>query len=538
MRRLLTIVAVLGTALAAAAPASAQEPATGFEQRNGASWTTNDEEVAFLDALAASPRVRLSVAGRTKQGRPLHLVELGSPSPAGREAALRRPTALMICSQHGNEPAGREACLQLMRRLAFTSEPRLVDLLARTTFLFVPNANPDGREADDRENADGDDINRDHIGLDTQEAQAMAGVVRDWEPDVAVDLHEYGPSQPVIYDDSVLWLWPRNLNTDKEVHDLAIELGREYLMPAAEDAGYTTDEYGQAEVADNDIAQTAGDGDEGIMRNAMGLRHVLGILVETRVDADLRQSPTEPLPGVAARRRVDSHSAVLRGMLRFMDERGTEAARVTAEAEQRKIAEGAARSAPVYFGGADNEEPAEEDVVDPPPCGYRLTEDQVAELGPRLALHGIDLYRVEGGPFVPLQQSAEPLIPLLLDVRGRPDRRRADGKALDSCPVIPGIPPTTAPPAASAARTAPDVRAPAPSCSSKRTVLLRITRRRGKYLRTTVTANGKRQRVRRNIAYVELRTLNGTVKVRVVQTRRFRGKVRTFRQTRTLRVCR
>ena len=38
---------------------------------------------------------------------------------------------------------------------------------------------------------------------------------------------------PVVYDDSVLWLWPRNLNTDAQVHDLAIALGREYLVPSA-----------------------------------------------------------------------------------------------------------------------------------------------------------------------------------------------------------------------------------------------------------------------------------------------------------------
>jgi ferric-dicitrate binding protein FerR (iron transport regulator) len=69
-------------------------------------------------------------------------------------------------------------------------------------------------------------------------------------------------------------------------------------------------------------------------------------------------------------------------------------------------------------------------------------------------------------------------------------------------------------------------------------VLLRLTRRRGKYLRTTVTANGKRMRVRRNVAYVRLAVLRGTVRVRVTQTRRFRGKVQTFRATMTLRVCR
>ena len=47
-------------------------------------------------------------------------------------------------------------------------------------------------------------------------------------------------------------------------------------MPDSEAAGYSADEYGQYEVADNDIQQSAGDGDEGIMRNAMGLRHALG----------------------------------------------------------------------------------------------------------------------------------------------------------------------------------------------------------------------------------------------------------------------
>ena len=535
----LAVALTVAAALAVAAPSAlAQGPTTGFEQRDGASWTTHAEEVSFLNAVAASPRVRLSEIARTKQGRPMHLVQIGAPGPATAEQARSRPTALLVCSQHGNEPAGREACLKLLRELAFTSDAGLVDLLSRTTFLFVPSANPDGREANQRGNADGTDVNRDHLGLDTPEAQAMAAVVRDWEPDVAVDLHEYGPSQPIIYDDSVLWLWPRNLNTDPQVHDLAVELGRKYLVPAANDAGYSTDEYGQAEVADNDVAQTAGDGDEGIMRNAMGLRHVLGILVETRVDADVRQSPTEPLmTAQVQRRRVDSHGAVLRGLLRFMRERGGDVARVTAEAERRKIAEGAARNAPVYFGGADNTEPAEEDVVNPPPCGYRLSEQQVAALGPRLALHGIDLYRVEGGPFVPLAQSAEPLIPLLLDARGT--RKKTDGQALDRCPVIPGVPVSQDPPAGGS--TTPAVRAVAPltgpSCSSRRTVLLRLTRRRGKYLRTTVTANGKRQRVRRNVAYVQLATLRGTVRVRIVQTRRFRGKVRTFKQSRTLRVC-
>ena len=64
------------------------------------------------------------------------------------------------------------------------------------------------------------------------------------------------------------------------------------------------------------------------MRNAMGLRHVLGILVETRVDADVRQSPIELIDAAAVhRRRVASATGrCSTGLLEFLDERGAEAA--------------------------------------------------------------------------------------------------------------------------------------------------------------------------------------------------------------------
>ncbi len=526
------LLALPGTALAA-------PPSTGFEDRNGASFTTFEEEQAFLEAVATgSPRAGLSVIGQTKQGRPLDLVELGAPGPAGREAALRRPTALLVCSQHGNEPAGREACLKLLRDLAFTDDAALVSLLEKVTFLIVPSANPDGRAANQRENADAVDVNRDHLGLDTNEARAMAAVVRDWQPDVAIDLHEYGPSQPVIYDDSVLWLWPRNLNADAQVHDLAIELGREYLVKSAQAAGYTTDEYGQQEILDNDIAQTAGDGDEGIMRNAMGLRHVLGILVETRVDADVRQNPLEPLEVARVqRRRVASHLAVLGGLLRFMGERGADAAAVTAAAAARKAAEGAARSAPVFFGGADNEAPAAEAVVDPPPCGYALTAEQAGALAPRLDLHGIRVERRAGGQFVGLGQAAEPVIPLLLDARGA--RHAAEAAALDTCPS--GSPRAGAPPATEPAGGAsPAGRQPtasSPSCASRRTVPIRLPKLRGRVVRTRVFANGRRMTVRRGVAYVELRRPRTTVRIRIHRHVVRGGRRVLVKQTRTVRVC-
>lgn len=405
-------------AAGAIAPASAggsEPPRTEFEEGEGAAWTTHEGELAFVAAVdEASDRVEVETIGKTKEGRPLQLVRIGYPAPAPRDVALRQPTTLFVCSQHGNEPAGREACLQRLRDLAFTDDADLIAQLKEQTVLFVPSANPDGREADARGNSDGTDINRDHLNLLTPEARAMAGVVRDWQPEAVVDLHEYGPSLPGLYDDEVLVLWPRNLNVDEDVHAQAKELALDYITADEESAGYSTDEYGQYELADQDIHQSAGDGDEGIARNTMGLRHSLGILVETRVDGDPRNGPQELEDPQVRLRRVAAHTVAIDATLRFLRERGDAVSKVTATARKRAIAEGRLRNEPVYFGGADNAEPTEEQIQDPPPCGYDLSKEQRQKIRRTLALLGI---RARDG-YVSMAQHGEPLIPLLLDERG------------------------------------------------------------------------------------------------------------------------
>ena len=424
---MLVVASLTTVGVASAGPQ--EPPQTGFEESGGAEWTTHEQELEFLAAVdEMSDRVEIDVIGETKEGRPLHLVQIGDPAPRGAGAARKQPTILYVCSQHGNEPAGRETCLKFMRDLAFTDDAELTAQLKNTTILVVPSANPDGRAANTRGNSDGTDINRDHLNLVTPEAQAMGQVVRDWKPDLSLDLHEYGPSVPLLYDDELLYLWPRNLNVDQKIHDLAHELANEYIEPTAEEAGYSADEYGQYEVADQDIHQSAGDGDEGIMRNAMGLRHSLGILVETAVTEDPRNGPGELTDEAALQnRRVDAHMVVVLETLRFFREKGTEVSKETTQAAKRKTAEGRTGSAPVYFGGADNAEPAAEAVIDPPPCGYRLTAEQLDQVGTTLKILGIKAK----GTFVSMAQPAEPLIPLLLDERGT--RHSVTAEPLTEC---------------------------------------------------------------------------------------------------------
>lgn len=432
MRRvafLLCLLLALGAAPAALG--GSKPPRTGFEERDGAGWTTHAEEIAFLRSVdRGSARASVSVIGRTRLGKPLHLVRVGHPSPRSADRARTRPVALFVCTQHGNEPAGREACLQWLRTLAFTRDSALVDLLTRWTVLFLPTANPDGREANTRENTSGVDINRDHLNVRSREGRAIGTLIRDWRPDVLVDLHEYGPGIPVLYDDDVLYLWPRNLNVDPQVYGLSKSLAVDYVGKGAEAAGFTSDEYGLYAVGDQDVAQTAGDQDEGILRNAAGLRHTIGILVETRVD--MRPSPDELLGAPAVNlRRVASHGQAIADTVRFMREQEELIEQATVGARVRKTEEGRDRSAPVYFGGADNAPPEPEEKQFPPPCGYRLTAEQAWDVSRALGIHGIAWERVGDRVLVTMAQAAEPLIPLLLDERGA--RSAVVAEAVSDC---------------------------------------------------------------------------------------------------------
>lgn len=426
VRRLLATLSVLFVVIAAGAnSASPTEPPlrTAFERSGASRWTGLHDEGTFLQALSrAASAVQLSVIGLSVEGRPLRAIHVGSSS---RNATV----VLFTCTQHGDEPAPREACLQAARDLALGTTARDMEVRDELSVFVVPTVNPDGVAATERLSAAGIDINRDHIQLQTPEAYAIQRLVNTISPNVIVDLHEfYGPNPegsepfggaaPVVYDDDSLILWPRNLNVDPQIYRQSRDLVA-HVASGIIEGGYTVDEYGQYSVDEHDVVQIAGDGDEGILRNAGALRHAAAVLMESNQEPNLGRDVQEGVSVERLRlRRVRSHRLAITAALDFALARGKDLRKATSGARARSIVGGANQSVPVYFGGADNEDLEPGAVQDPPPCAYEAKAADMAMISDRLAVLSIATTSLSGTTTASMAQPARPLIPLVLDPRG------------------------------------------------------------------------------------------------------------------------
>ena len=205
------LVVTLITSMAVTSAGFAQNGATRFDAIRTVPEKTAFKDtsrytdvVAFLEALdQASDRVHLTTFGTTNEKRMLPLAVIGAPDASA--AAVKRTGKLRVYIQgniHGGEVEGKESAQMLLRDLA---AGRHEDWLQAMVFLIAPIYNADGNERfalhnrgpqygpmggqGQRPNAQGLDLNRDHMKLDSPEARAVAKLLTEYDPHVALDLH-------------------------------------------------------------------------------------------------------------------------------------------------------------------------------------------------------------------------------------------------------------------------------------------------------------------------------------------------------------
>lgn len=167
---------------------------------------THAQVVDLMDRLgAASPRAVRASLGHTSEDREIPLLIIADPpvTSAAEAHASGKVIFFAFANIHAGEVEGKESLLMLARELAMTEgHPLLKDLVV----VLAPIYNADGNErfgpvarnrpgqdgpeeVGVRPNAQGFDLNRDYVKLESPEARALVGFFTDWDPHITVDCH-------------------------------------------------------------------------------------------------------------------------------------------------------------------------------------------------------------------------------------------------------------------------------------------------------------------------------------------------------------
>lgn len=265
--------------------------ATGFVET-----TRYDDVVALLEhAATRGDGLYLSRFGYTVEGRAIPLLVAGDVANATPEAVLAsgKLRVYLQGNIHGGEVAGKEALLMLVRALATGERAGWTDDLV---LLVGPIFNADGNEAvrlthrplqhgpiggmGTRSNAQGYDLNRDHMKLASPEARSVARLMSQWDPHVVVDLHT---TNGTLHGYHLTYAPPLHPATPAAIDEVL----RGQLLPAvtrrlAQRDGLATYHYG------NVMARPDGPGDAWVTfdhrprfgTNYAGIRNRIGVLSE------------------------------------------------------------------------------------------------------------------------------------------------------------------------------------------------------------------------------------------------------------------
>jgi dipeptidyl aminopeptidase/acylaminoacyl peptidase len=198
---------LLVVAFLAARQADAQTASplvTVAEKTDYRATSRHEEVVDFCRRLAKeSPVVRLAELGKSFEGRELPLMILADPPVATPDEAAKSGKLVVFAlgNIHAGEVDGKEALLMLARDIA-TGKDR--SLLKNLVIVIAPIFNADGNEklarthrpqqagpeeVGQRANAQGLDLNRDFVKLETPEVRALVRFLNRWDPAVFIDMH-------------------------------------------------------------------------------------------------------------------------------------------------------------------------------------------------------------------------------------------------------------------------------------------------------------------------------------------------------------
>ena len=312
---------------------------TRAERTDYRETSSHAEVVEFLQrAAAASPLVHYTTYGYTTEGRALPLAVVGDVADAS-PASVRATGKTVVYLQgniHAGEVCGKEALQMLLRDLLAGRHGQWRESMV---LLVAPIYNADGNERvtltnrgrqygpiggmGQRPNAQGYDLNRDHMKLESSEARSVARLFNEYDPHVAVDLHTTNGTQHAYH---LTYSPPLHPNTPAAIDTFL----RDGLFPhvtneVRDKHGWEYYYYGNA--------SARGGGEGGwytfdhrprFNNNYIGLRNRIAILSEAYSYASFEE-------------RVLATLYFVEEILDYVHEQGDEVRRIVAEADAASV---------------------------------------------------------------------------------------------------------------------------------------------------------------------------------------------------------
>ncbi|MDE2995562.1 MAG: M14 family metallopeptidase [Bacteroidota bacterium] len=276
---------------------------TAAERTEFEETTRYDEMMAFLEvAVSQHPDLHLLTFGYSYEGRALPLVIFGKTASTD-PSVLRDSDRIRIFVQgniHAGEVCGKEALLMLIRSIAEGEHDTWAD---SALVMMAPMYNTDGNERvnlynrprqngpragmGQRPNAQGLDLNRDHMKVRSPEARSLIGLMNAYDPHVLIDLHTTNGTRHgyhLTYSPSL------SPNTSASIDSL----NRNHVLPAAQQglkdrSGWESYYYGNLPFRRAEPGWFTFDHRPRFNNNYIGLRNRLAILSEAYAYASFEE---------------------------------------------------------------------------------------------------------------------------------------------------------------------------------------------------------------------------------------------------------
>ena len=232
-----------------------------------ANITSASDIINMTYEMEKSPRVtNLTEVGYSINNQPIILVEFGNYNPD-------IPTVYFVAAQHGNEPASVDSAYLMARHFARGIPEEVDSILNEINLAILVMVNPDGRDNETRGNANGTDLNRDHMKLLEPEGKIMHRAFHNVHPSVTVDMHEFGGAGSIIFQVAA----PQNPVTHHDV--LLASYNLEAVVIES-----INDEWGLGSVTN--YPPTTSSQDSSIHRNHFAVHGSVSLLFESAVSEE------------------------------------------------------------------------------------------------------------------------------------------------------------------------------------------------------------------------------------------------------------